>query len=440
MKKLLTLLLTTLIAFSANAYNEVSFYVFAHPDDWQLFMGVYAYNDMTNTNGKVVFIQITAGTSNANLSYNAMTAPDMVKPYYLAREDGAMSSIRLACDGSYNNGNNYRPWSPSSLKQSYQTFQNVPSWNACGAYQERTHSIRRVEYRNTVTYFLRLPDNGDLNANPNTLHNLRVATCNSPLLVTPVDNSDPQNGYNSWNDLVKTVRAITVFEAGSVSNTFLNVHDLDQSSDMNPGDNEDHLDAARTVLDDPYRIMPTLTYYQGYVTALRPVNLSTRDIIKEAGLYAAYNTSKVLAGAVSDWIPDTPLPGNAYPDNDWTARCYARDSQSPSYGSYARTAAAPETQVVIAKSSFDAPAAVSLFPNPVEESFAIRSTATGRVKLMLLTTNGQTVPGFKIHYVDITKGDNQVLLNRKEIPEGNYVLRISSENKGLNSSHRLSLK
>jgi hypothetical protein len=42
-------------------YNSTSFYIVAHQDDWQYFMGINAAHDLKNPGTKVVFLFITAG-------------------------------------------------------------------------------------------------------------------------------------------------------------------------------------------------------------------------------------------------------------------------------------------------------------------------------------------------------------------------------------------
>src|SRR5690348_6845283 len=64
-------------------FAEVSFYVVAHADDWQLFMHPNVFNDLITPSGKVVFIITTAGDAGAN------------ELFWAAREEGMKSSIRF---------------------------------------------------------------------------------------------------------------------------------------------------------------------------------------------------------------------------------------------------------------------------------------------------------------------------------------------------------
>jgi|GEM_PF-6168842 len=143
-------------------YSCVSFYVVAHQDDWQLFMGSQAWADVQSydaaesmVNGsKVVFIYITDGAFHSEPSdnnscflclynendpqFSSFCGED--NHYSVVRERAAESSLRVAAnrpDGtlsgrSYNN--NFSAW--------YEAINH--------------HSVWCVRYRNTVSYYIRL--------------------------------------------------------------------------------------------------------------------------------------------------------------------------------------------------------------------------------------------------------------------------------------------
>jgi hypothetical protein len=411
----------------AQTYNEVSFYVVAHQDDWQLFMGNYAYNDIKNTNGKTVFIYITDGTGSAYVQCSSFTG---AKSYYLAREDGAMASVRLAADSEY--GSSGTVYCPGNLSITNPTF-SVTSKDACNSTQTRSRQVRRVEYKNTVSYFLRIPNATNPHDNSSLLGDLRdqanYSSCTTPFILTATDNS---TNYNSWDDLVKTVRAITVQEstiAGSTPSLHLNIPDVDGS--INPYDNWEHICAALTLLDDPTRIIPPsqTCHFQGYVTNdnyaayPRPVNMSTEDIIKEAGLYAAYNTAKVLGGATTDW---RWLPNH---DNDWTSRCYVRCDVGLRASS--TTPSKPESQK-------GEPLVV--FPNPSDGTLVVRSPADNRILIGLWTLDGYPLNTFKVEPRKVQKGDNTLILERQQVPAGSYIIRITDATGKLDYVSRLVIK
>src|SRR5712692_478038 len=107
-----------------NPPNSVAFYIVAHQDDWQLFMTPNAYRDMCRPDTKVVFIYTTTGEAGKGTSY------------WQAREKGALQSIRFALD------------TPDSPPQDFVEGER----DACG------HPLYYCVYKNSVSYFLRLPD------------------------------------------------------------------------------------------------------------------------------------------------------------------------------------------------------------------------------------------------------------------------------------------
>ena len=82
---------------------------------------------------KTVFVHVTAG--DAGLGTNT---GGRKHPYYLARENGAESAIRFMADA----------------------VEGAPAEISAGPMTINDHPLRRVGYRNTVAYFLRLPDGG----------------------------------------------------------------------------------------------------------------------------------------------------------------------------------------------------------------------------------------------------------------------------------------
>src|SRR5689334_10192163 len=95
LKNILSLLLL-LLCHSLFSSSKVSIYVAAHQDDWQLFMGANAYDDIVNSNdsARVVVIYVTAGDYS---DLRSDTAFGKIA-YLLARERGAKNSVRLAAD------------------------------------------------------------------------------------------------------------------------------------------------------------------------------------------------------------------------------------------------------------------------------------------------------------------------------------------------------
>ena len=110
--------------------NRVAFYFGAHPDDWQLFMNPNAYYDVQKPSNKVVFVYVTAGDAGVGLGTGGRS-----QPYYLARENGAKLSVRFMADAA-----------------------KAPEIPVDSVASVAGHPVKRWLYRNTVSYFMRLPD------------------------------------------------------------------------------------------------------------------------------------------------------------------------------------------------------------------------------------------------------------------------------------------
>ena len=59
-------------------------------DDWQLFMNPSAFEDVTGGAAKTVFVHVTAGDDGLGVGSGGRK-----RPYYLARENGALDAIRF---------------------------------------------------------------------------------------------------------------------------------------------------------------------------------------------------------------------------------------------------------------------------------------------------------------------------------------------------------
>jgi hypothetical protein len=171
-----------------DAPQRVSFYLSAHQDDWQLFMNPSAFRDILDGNTKCVFIHMTAGDAGLGIGSGGRK-----HPLYLARENGAESAIRFMADSDN------RP--PVEEVASTMAFHG--------------HPIHRVCYRNTVSYFLRVPDGspaGTGYADTGYQSLKRLADGQIDLLSV----IDGTTAYHGWKDLLTTLRSVIDFERGLV--------------------------------------------------------------------------------------------------------------------------------------------------------------------------------------------------------------------------------
>jgi len=262
------LALTTLAAPALAAEGErpdkVSFYFAAHEDDWQLFMNPSAFKDVIKDAAKTVFVHVTAGDAGLGMGLNGRKFP-----YYRARENGAEAAIRFMADAD---------GLPAQKTDGYLTFNG--------------HDIYRIAYRNTVSYFLRVPDGNPLGGGyaETGFQSLQRLSAGDNNELAAIDGSTV---YHGWNDLVGTVRAILLYERGKAGLLQVNAAELDPR--LNPRDHSDHLMTAKAA----YEAASTLpcvrrVSYIDYATMHMPPNLNAEDRDLESSVFAV-----TLAGVLA---------------------------------------------------------------------------------------------------------------------------------------------
>jgi hypothetical protein len=285
------LLLFTLIAntgISFAQYTSVSYYIIAHPDDWQLFMGVNAFNDIipgnTESGTKVVLIYTTAGEANCY-------GMGVDTGYYLARQTGANRSVQFCAD----------IYSPHGVQSS--SVVNIHGIN--------DHNILRFQYKNVTSYFLRLPD-GCLHTVHDNLKQLHDGT------ISSINTMDGSTTYTSYNDLIATLQTIIDQENAQIPEVWINAPDWDES--INPGDHPDHLQTGVLAATVATKIpCANLALFEGYTTGNETSNLNPTEIAMEAGLHCQVSYGLTHNGYGSEW-DSGQTPGHV----DWTSRNYFR--------------------------------------------------------------------------------------------------------------------
>ncbi|MCW3109738.1 MAG: hypothetical protein JWQ09_4244 [Segetibacter sp.] len=230
-------------------FTEISFYIVAHADDWQLFMQPNVYNDLVASGSKVVYIITTAGDAGAG------------ETYWAAREEGSKSSLRFCLAP-------LATISQSSGKREF-NYHTVNYWSA----------------NNATTYFLRLPD-GNLDGNgfsANDYKSLSKLKAGKISTITSIDNSTT---YHSWSDFYTTLQTIIVSESQGISNIWINY--LNPDTSINPNDHPDHIATGQAI--QAMTIIPGLrqALFVGYKVSNAPENLHPTDLFWKAGMFAAY--------------------------------------------------------------------------------------------------------------------------------------------------------
>jgi Fibronectin type III domain len=261
MKKLYIFFLLVTGFITAMAQQPVSFSVQADADDWQLYMSNHLMDDFNN-NAKVVFITLTAGDEgNGTASFNGSSLS-----YYRAREKGGVYSAKFACDISVNGA--------------VCTIDSIPGLQTVTV---NGHSLVKYVYKNSVSYFLRLPDggsdgNGFVATGNKSLKKLKAGS------ITSLTSVDGANTYTGWADLTATLTAIINAEKGTVATTWLNTGSTDAA--FNPNDYSDHLFAATAAKDATANLL-----WIGYIDYVNdnssnfPVNLTISKFQDAAGIF-----------------------------------------------------------------------------------------------------------------------------------------------------------
>lgn len=286
------LVLAALGAVSARADepsrpDKVSFYFAAHEDDWQLFMNPSAFQDVIDGAAKTVFVHVTAGDAGLGIGRGGRK-----HPFYLARENGAEQAVRFMADA------NDRP------------SEKIVSHTALNG-----HPIYRVAYRNTVSYFLRVPDghwSGDGYYDTGFQSLLRLNTgANTTLRAI-----DGSTTYRGWGDLTKTLRELIDLERGRAAQVQLNVAETDVR--INPQDHSDHVMTAKAALDAVKDLACVRrVYYVDYASSKMPENLNAQQRDMESSVFAV-----TLAGVLA---LDHPASWHHY-DKSFVGRNYFRVS------------------------------------------------------------------------------------------------------------------
>ena len=278
--------------------GKVSFYFAAHEDDWQLFMNPSAFMDVANGRTKSVFIHTTAGDAGGGIGKGGRK-----HPYYRARENGAEVAIRFMADSD-----------------------RQPTSRVVSRMQFNGHPIHGIAYRNTTTYFLRLPDGHPSGSGyPQTgFQSLERFATGEISTVSAIDGSA---AYHGWADLVSTLRAILDYERGTARSIQLNIAEL--NPDINPGDHSDHRMTAKAALEAAKDLTcARRVHYVEYASAALPENLAGQQRDMESSVLAATAAGILAFDHYSVWNPylRSYLGRNYFRTEEGNGQCRGQDS------------------------------------------------------------------------------------------------------------------
>lgn len=282
--KTINIFLISFCFFNLYAQKTTSIYVSAHPDDWQLFMNPNAYNSVKNPNEKAVFIHTTESSVGAGTTTN----------FYLAREKGSLRAIRFMAN-------------TVTTGAGLGTDMNETMVNING------HQIRKYTYRNTVAYFLRLPEGGEDGRGYSSFGYRSLQKFYNGT-VTDYFAIDGTTTYSSLNDLQNTLKALIEIESEGSSNITLHVGD--DNSSINPKDHSDHIYSSK-ILQNSVKTLNdvTIKLYTEYHTKNKSQNVFDYDFIISAGTWG------VTASGLSDFFHRSTWDNG---HNVWIGKQYFR--------------------------------------------------------------------------------------------------------------------
>ena len=242
--------------------QSTSVFVAAHPDDWQLFMNPNAYHAVADSNQTVIFLHLTAG--DAGLA--------MENKYTLAREEGSKRAIRFMVNAA---------WPKNRLGSDMDE-----KWKPIGE-----HQILSYSYRNTASYFLRLPD-GYVDGSGYPVHNFHSL---QKLMDGEVDQLSSVDGKNTFTKLDLEL-VITFLIKNHHSGSDLSFHIADTDQAINPGDHSDHLNSSK-LIQQIAQSFPgsTINLYTEYHTKTLPRNVFPNEYEISVGTWG------VTASGLSDF-------------------------------------------------------------------------------------------------------------------------------------------
>jgi hypothetical protein len=349
--------LITLNVLPAKAYSNVSFFVVAHQDDWQLFMGENAYNDIQNGENKVVIIYTTAGDAGRKTD---------TFPYITARQNGAINSVKYAANS------NYLSYTPPVTEARWINGK----------------SIEYYAFKNTVSYFLRIPD-GDIGQ-----PGLNALFTNSSNCGTI---SSTSTSYANWADLVNTLKAIYNYESSGISSKWLNC--AETNPQVNPNDHNDHIKSSLAAQEAAKNLICNRNFFIEYYSAKLKSNISPEGLINKSALLTEYCASMNQAGYVTNsWDPF---------HKSFLDKVYFRTV----------TCNAPDPEIILEQN----------YPNPFTNNTKIifEIPKDGFVTVKLYTRTGQLIRSYIQQ--ELPLGRQSFEINRSELPlPGLYFCRLEA--------------
>ncbi len=280
------------VSLNKKPVDELAIFISPHLDDWQLFMGEKAYSFLSS-NIESIFIYITAGDAGKD------------ELYWKTRERGAMASIHAVLG---DNG------------QTVERYQDILSKNG-------NRKIYYRKYKNTHSYFLRLPDGemdgrGTKRFKNQSLLKLRKGELEN---ITSIDQENPSNFTSS--DISEAVNAIILIHLGEKNP---HIFAIDAGSSLKDTHSDHYATSlyARDVAQKLKNPKCRGTVYGDYRIKYRPVNLSDGAHKEKELLFLEYDKIMASVNDVNRHSPDYQA---------WLRRSYYKETSCCSLIEYRLT-------------------------------------------------------------------------------------------------------
>lgn len=235
-------------------FNANHFFIAPHPDDWQLFMGEYAYDTIRSSSTKVTIVTTNAGDEGLGTAY------------WEARELADIASVRAALGYSLTNGD------PSEVDETLTL---------------NGKNIRHHTLRNVSMYFFRLPDgfpdgSGTSDSKGQSMLKLMRNEINS---LTSID----QANTFTWNDLQNVLKSIVDKEFTGTNAMVFHIQDPGSEKKYSHSDHLVTQQLAREVSSQYADKNCKQIAFEDYRTKNKTENLSKSQFAKKALLLEAYD-------------------------------------------------------------------------------------------------------------------------------------------------------
>jgi len=263
------------------------FYVGAHPDDIELFMGVQVLQDFVQQpNAKKVFIVTTAGDAGLGVGNG-----DSDSPYWIARRLGHERAVLFMVS---------------------MTGINAPSLKVETQLVGKHRLERRTFGPNIVMYDLNLPDGGKQGAGFALTGNQSLSKLmdGSAAFIEAIDRS---NRY-TLDELQATLGEIVSIESKDASWVRLN---LSEDRDLwNPGDHPDHISTSLLLQQVAHPAEPVCFQqirFATYANTSKEQNVTNDELMVHAATWGAINIGRAEGHQRTTW-------GAAH--NAWLGKVY----------------------------------------------------------------------------------------------------------------------